>query len=83
MSWELLRQKYGKGRGPQLLNRVIRAELIGGPQVLDALESLNAAQHALGKRGMGHDEVSRALTAATAARDALAEEICRRYGIGE
>lgn len=41
MSTQDLRAKYEAGNTKQAINRAIRAELVGGPEALDALERIN------------------------------------------
>lgn len=38
--WDALRARHGKGKGRQLVNRAIAAEIAGGPELLAAIDTL-------------------------------------------
>lgn len=67
-----LKAKYGKNKEARvLINRAIRAELVGGNEALDALDAL---------RNRADEPTLQRLRAIVSA---MADEIRRRYGLGE
>src|SRR5262245_54695564 len=77
MSTRDLAAKYGKAKNStQLVNAAIRAEMTGGAEALDALDSLRRIDE---RRGT--PETADALTAVRRMVDAMADGIRRRYGM--
>lgn len=69
---ETLKEQYGKGKTNQAVNAAIRAEIPGGPQVLDALDLL----HTITKDG--DKIVSPALTLLREAKTDMVDCVMRR-----
>ena len=77
-----LREKYGKGKGHEVVNRAIRAELVGGDDCLDALPLVNRLVRRLRERGFaGTDESQRALDALRECSEVMANVIADRYDL--
>lgn len=78
-----LRDKYGDTKGPKLVNRAIRAEVIGGNECLDGLEQAHFLARKLRARNYrGADEAESVIATLNKIRDYMADEIERRYGMG-
>lgn len=76
-----LRAKYG-GKPRDAINRAIRAELIAGDAVLDALGLVHHAHQKLLQRDLpGIAQAAIAADALQGLRELLAAEIGRRYGL--
>lgn len=76
-----LRAKYG-GNPRDAINRAIRAELVGGDAVLDALGLVHHAHRKLLDRNLpGIEQAAIAADALQELRDVMAAEIGRRYGL--
>lgn len=81
MSVHDLRAKYG-GKKREAINRAIRAELIAGNEILDAMASLSNAGHKLRTRNLpGASECDQALETLHTARQYLRDEIIHRYDL--
>lgn len=86
MSYRDLAAKYGDGRNPSgraLINRAIRAELVGGDHGLDALNALDQLVYKFKERGRteGLADAEAALRHTHAVARSLRAEVRRRYGI--
>lgn len=79
MSTRDLQEKYGAANSKAAINAAIRAEIPGGGELLDALETAHKAA------GRNDDPaaatIGRVLTALLRAKGAMEAEIRRRYGI--
>lgn len=76
---EKLKKKYG-GNSKQAVNAGIRAEIVGGDDLLDALELVNRLAKRLRQRNLaGQYEAQVALNALRRLRDLQAELLLRRY----
>lgn len=82
MSIRDLKEKYGGSKGRQVVNRAIRAEIIGGNEALDAVECLRRL-HRLGvdRRYPWAADATAALNSVMAIVDEMSEEIARRYDL--
>lgn len=78
-----LQAKYGRGNSRALINRAIRAELVGGDYCLDALNSLDQLKHQWKQRGWtkGLLEINRALAEVQKLYAYMRSEIRTRYGM--
>jgi hypothetical protein len=81
-----LREKYGRGASPNtrtLINRAIRAELVGGDHCLDALNALDQLRQQWLEWGWteGLAEIEDALAATRRLYGRLGAEVRRRYGM--
>lgn len=78
-----LGEKYGAGNSRALVNRAIRAELVGGDKCLDALTCLDQLKIKWTDRGWteGLADIDTALSATRRLRDRMVAEIRRRYGM--
>lgn len=85
MSTRDLALKYGRGNSRALVNRAIRAELVGGDHCLDALNALDQLGRKWRDRGWteGLADIEEALARVHALRRQLAAEIRRRYDMPE
>lgn len=83
MGIKQLREKYGKNlKGRKALNAAVRAELIGGDDVLDALNIVNAAARAMKDRDFdGWQELEQAAQLLIEVADKMRAEIGRRYDL--
>lgn len=81
MSTRDLAEKYGRGNSRHLINRAIRAELVGGDNCLDALNALDQLKQQWVRRGWteGLGEIETALSAVHAVYALLRAEIRGRY----
>jgi hypothetical protein len=80
MAMKELGAKYGKGSGRGLVNRAIRAELLGGDEALDALTAIHhAAQHAATDMVKCVASLSAAHTLMSELVRKMSNEIARRY----
>ena len=80
MAMKELGAKYGKGSGRGLVNRAIRAELLGGNEALDALKAIHDAElHFASNPAKCAAELSRAHTLVSELVRKLSNEIARRY----
>ncbi len=78
-----LRAKYG-GNPRDAINRAIRAELVGGDAVLDALGLVHHAHRKLLDRDLpGIAQAAIAADALQELRDLMVEEIARRYDLAD
>jgi hypothetical protein len=77
-----LKEKYGRSNAREALNAAVRAELIGGNEVLDALANLDQLHAKCKSYGLPqlHD-ASTALQAARRIADSMRDEIARRYDL--
>ena len=74
-------EKYRSRKPKHAVNRAIREELPGGNEVLDALFLVHGLADALSeKKSELAEKAIEAENALISARDAMAEEIARRYG---
>lgn len=71
-----IKARYG-GNSKQALNRAIRAELVGGEDVLDALGLLSRAVLRLEEHGLPAAKARQAEAALVAVRDEMADQILR------
>lgn len=83
MSTRDLSAKYGRGNSRALVNRAIRAELVGGDLVLDSLNALDQLRQKWLDRGWvgGAAEIDTALAAVHTLYARMRGEIRRRYGM--
>lgn len=68
-----LREKYGATKARQAINRAIRAELPGGPEILDLIDHLQTCDPS--------PATDRAHKLALQAQAAMSAEIARRYDL--
>jgi hypothetical protein len=79
MGTKEIREKYG-GNNRQATNAAIRAEMVGGDNLLDALELVHRLATRLKERRLaGQDEAFEALDALTRLRELMVELVRRRY----
>lgn len=81
-----LREKYATNlKGRQAVNAAIRAELIGGNQMLDALSAIDAGESITRERPdtLARNEIVQALQLLRLGREAMANEIACRYGLAQ
>lgn len=81
-----LREKYAGGANPNartLINKAIRAELVGGDHILTALDALRCVEHDWIQRGWtdGLADIRAARVATEAVAANFRAEIRRRYGM--
>lgn len=77
-----LREKYGKGKGREVVNRAIRAELVGGDDCLDALQLMHRLTTRLKDRQIaGAADAQLALDAVRRISEIMAAEIAKRYDL--
>jgi len=78
-----LRDKYGKNKNPRkAINAAIRAELVGGDDVLDCLDRLDRTARRLKERDLaGQYEAQNALDSLRALRDLMSNIIADRYNL--
>lgn len=78
-----LAEKYGRGNSRALVNRAIRAELVGGDHCLDALNALDQLRQKWRERGWteGLADIEAALRHVQSLDARLRAEIRRRYDI--
>lgn len=83
MSIRDLRAVYGASlKGRAAVNAAIRAELVGGDDLLDAMERVDRLAARLRERGLaGAAEAQAALDQLRACREVLSEVIAARYGL--
>lgn len=80
MSLRKLRDKYGDGKPRQVINRAIRAEMVGGDNLLDAMELVARLADRLKDRDLaGTDEAFEALAALARLRELMADLLMERY----
>lgn len=80
MSLRDIKIKYGKKDGRQAMSAAIRAEMVGGDDLLDSLETVYRLATRLKERGLaGSDEAYEALDALTRLRELMGHLILQRY----
>lgn len=81
MSTKDLAAVYGRGNSRALINRAIRAELVGGDHCLDALNALDQIVFKFRERGWveGLADAEAALSHARRLHASMSREIRRRY----
>lgn len=80
MSLRDIKEKYGKNDQRQATNAAIRAELVGGDDLLDALPLVHRLAVRLKERELaGQEEAWEALDALTRLRDLQVDIIMQRY----
>lgn len=74
-----LRKLYGKTNSRDAVNAAIRAELVGGDDLLDALPLVHRLAKRTRERGLaGEDLAQRALTSLTEMRDVMADIVLQK-----
>ena len=77
-----LREKYGKSKVRQVFNAAIRAELVGGDDLLDAMPLVDRLTIRLKERDLaGQTEAQAALDALRDLREVMAAVIAKRWGL--
>ena len=84
MSLRDLATKYGRGNSRALVNRAIRAELVGGDHALTAQGLLDQLVHKFRERGWAADQADAEVAQAAVARivERMRGEIRARYQVG-
>lgn len=78
MSVNSIRDVYG-GNGRQAINRAIRAEMVGGEDLLDAIDHFARLILRTQERGTCTKTMHEAAAMLQRVRDEMAEKIIRRY----
>lgn len=80
MSLRDIKTKYGKKDGRQAMSAAIRAEMVGGDDLLDSLDTVYRLATRLKERGLaGSDEAYEALDSLTRLRELMGHLILQRY----
>ena len=80
-----LKNKYGGKnlKDREAFNRAIRAELVGGDDLLDAMELVDRIARRLGERNLAGSQVAQdALDSLRDLRQVMSDVIAKRYGMG-